>query len=102
MRNFYKIITKNTFETAILLKENFDQFKNTSVEEIEDKLSSITNGLIFEEERTKVNPLIRLTLPFAFLLYLLMLITLPIKFILTGTWSYRSKFLTNWFNSLNF
>ena len=56
----------------------------------------------YHEVETPVNPLIRLTLPFAVLLLLGTIVSSPIKFIITGSWSYdiTDSVVYNWFKSL--
>lgn len=57
----------------------------------------------YTEEQTPVKPLIRLTLPFAIILMILMLICSPILFIITGNWKYpltKDNRILNWFRSL--
>jgi hypothetical protein len=54
-------------------------------------------------EETPVNPLIRLTLPFALLLWALMFLSLPLVFLITGKWGYplgNNNRVFNWFQAL--
>ena len=54
-------------------------------------------------EETPVNPLIRLTLPFALLLWALMFLSLPLVFLITGKWGYplgEKNRVFNWFQAL--
>ena len=49
--------------------------------------------------------LVRLSMPFAFITFIIMLITSPIHFFITGRWEYRLKSngkLMNWFNAVGF
>jgi hypothetical protein len=45
---------------------------------------------------------IRLTMPLGLLLIFLMLITSPIKFMITGTWGYRIEWISNWLGAMGF
>lgn len=83
-------------------KRVFPELKNVSSEEMADRFIEL--GLdYFTEEKIPTNPLIRLTLPFALLTMLLMLIGLPITFLITGDWGYNlnnKNLLLNWFRML--
>jgi hypothetical protein len=61
-------------------------------------------GLEFYAEKLTPVPFwVRLTLPFALILMLLMLIVVPINFLVTGKWSYslgEKNRILNWFKSL--
>jgi len=54
----------------------------------------------YTEEETPVKWWIRLTLPLAFILLVIMCILLPVNFIITGNWGYKFRFknrILNWF-----
>ena len=57
----------------------------------------------YTEILTPVKPFVRITLPFAILLLLIMIIGMPILFLITGSWKYplsdKSK-IYNWFREL--
>jgi len=83
-------------------RETFPELNRVSSEEMCDRWRSL--GIDFyTEEKTDVKWWIRLTLPFAIILFILMLIGLPFVFIITGKWSYsnseKSRIL-NWFRQL--
>jgi len=84
-------------------KKVFPELKHISSEELADRFIKL--GLdYFTEIETPVKPLIRLTLPFALLVMLLMLMFLPINFIITGRWGYSlndKNVLLNWFRMLH-
>lgn len=57
----------------------------------------------YYEEKTPINFWTRLTLPFALIIMILMFISLPLTFIVTGQWGYSlgsKNRLYNWFKSL--
>ena len=57
----------------------------------------------YNEKQTKVKPFVRLTLPFAIVLMILMLLSLPLVFLFTGNWHYphtKKDRILNWFRSL--
>lgn len=83
-------------------KEIFPELNKISSEEMRDRFIDL--GIDFyTEKQTPVKPLIRLTLPFAIILMILMLICSPILFIITGNWKYpltKDNRILNWFRSL--
>lgn len=83
-------------------KKVFPELKNISSEELCDRWQEL--GIEFySKEQAVVNLWFRFTLPFAIILFILMFITLPIKFLITGTWSYNlseKNIILNWFRSL--
>lgn len=57
----------------------------------------------YTEEKTPVPIWLRLTMPFAFIVMLLMLIGTPINFLITGNWGYslgEKNRLLNWFRAV--
>lgn len=57
----------------------------------------------YTEKRTPVSFWTRLTMPFAFIVMLLMLIGIPINFLISGNWGYSltdRNFLHNWFRAV--
>ena len=83
-------------------QETFPELSKISSEEMADRLQSL-NMDFYYVEKTPVNPLIRLTIPFALLLFVLMFISLPFLFIITGQWGYslgKKNRVHNWFKSL--
>lgn len=101
MSNFWKIEKKDYYWTAIELKKYLPQLKSSSVDDIVDDLRGSGLGVIKQSSVPK--PFwIRLTLPFGILFFIVLIITLPIKFMITGTWGYKCQWLTNWFKALGF
>lgn len=83
-------------------RETFPELSKVDNEELADRFINLKLDF-YTEVKSPVQPIIRLTLPFALLLMLLMLLFTPIKFIFTGTWGYsisRKPRLLNWFRSL--
>lgn len=83
--------------------EQFPELSRVGREELDSKFTNL--GLDFyAEEEVPVTTLTRLTLPFAVILYALMFIFIPIKFLITGTWRYSlnksNPRILNWFRSL--
>lgn len=84
-------------------KETFPELNNLSSEELCERW--LVLGVDFYTEKQKpVKWYIRLTLPIAMLVWLGMFITLPIHFILYGTWGYslgKNNYIYNWFSQLH-
>lgn len=82
--------------------KTFPELSHIDDEEMCDRLIEL--GLDFyTEEKTPISAWIRLTLPFAFVLMLLMLFFIPFNYIITGHWGYRlgeKNRILNWFKSL--
>lgn len=101
MSNFWKIKKKSYWDTAIVLQKRLPWLKNVSVTDIEDHLRGTQLG--FVEEKSTPRPYwVRLSLPFALILMLILYVTLPIKFMITGTWNYKWNWLSNWFKAIGF
>lgn len=84
------------------LKQVFPELNKLSSEELCERFIELKLDF-YHEEKTPVNLWVRLTLPFALILYVLMYISLPFKFLITGIWYYdirgNNKIL-NWFRML--
>ena len=83
-------------------KKVFPELNQISSEELCDRFVDL-NIDFYYEEKTTVSFWIRLTLPFAILLFLLMILALPIRFLIVGEWSYslgEKNILLNWFRAL--
>lgn len=84
------------------LREVFPELKKISSEELCDRFIDLKLDF-YTEEKTKVKLITRLSLPFALIMYLLMLIYLPINFIISGKLGYGfndKNYIYNWFKSL--
>lgn len=83
-------------------KRVFPELSKLSSEELCDRLIDLDMEFYYSKP-TSVNPLIRLTLPFALVCMLLMFLGLPIVFIFTGHWGYslgEKNPILNWLRSL--
>lgn len=83
-------------------KKIFPEISKVKSEELADRFAELNLDFYYEEQ-TPVSFWTRLTLPFAIILFLLMFISLPIVFLLTGKWSYplnEKNRILNWFRSL--
>ncbi len=91
-----------TFERIPEFRRKFPELKNVSHEELCDRFSEL--GMDFyTKEKTKVNKYIRITLPFALILWVIMFILLPINYMIFGRWGYslgEKNYILNWFKSL--
>lgn len=86
------------------LKETFPELNEISDEDLYDRFIALKIQF-YKTKEVPVNNLIRLTLPFAAILSILMLVSLPFVFILTGNWYYTNTnttnaFILNWFRQL--
>ena len=83
-------------------REIFPELNKVSSEDMCDRWIELGFDF-FTDEKTPVNVWMRLTLPFAIVLMLLMIIGLPFAFLVTGKWSYplgEKNRILNWFRSL--
>lgn len=101
-RKLKRVWSHNDMNYIPKFRETFPELKKVSSEEMCDRWQDL--GIDFyTEEKTQVKTLTRLTLPFAFVLMVLMLIALPLVFIITGKWSYpfgKKNRIHNWFRAL--
>ncbi|WKW47277.1 hypothetical protein P3875_04215 [Myroides sp. JBRI-B21084] len=101
-RKLKRVWSHNDINYLPKFRETFPELQKITSDELYERFKNL--GLDFyTEEKTNVRPLIRLTLPFALVLMLLMLIWLPFNFLITGNWNYgngdKSRIL-NWFREL--
>ena len=85
-------------------EEIFPELKNVSNEEMVDRFRKLGIEFYTTEEKP-VSLLVRLSMPFAFITFIIMLMTSPIHFFITGRWKYRLKSngkLMNWFDAVGF
>jgi hypothetical protein len=84
------------------LREVFPELSKIDSEELADRFHELKLDFYYEEQKP-VKWFVRITLPFGLTLMLLMLIALPLKFIITGTWQYslgKNNRILNWFKAL--
>ena len=83
-------------------KNTFPELQKLSSEELANRFIELKMDFYYEE-KTPVSSWIRLTLPFALITMLLMIVGLPIVFCITGKWGYslgNKNRLLNWFRAL--
>jgi hypothetical protein len=83
-------------------REAFPELSKVSDQELGRAFKNLKVKFYYLEE-TPVSPLIRLTLPFALVLYALMFLSLPLVFLITGKWVYslgKKNRVYNWYKSL--
>ena len=102
-RKLKRVWSHNDMNYIPKFREVFPELNNVSSEEMCDRWRTL--GVDFyTEERSEVNAWVRLTLPFALILLILMFVGLPFVFFITGKWSYyygdKSR-IANWFRSLS-
>lgn len=101
MKFYWNLQKKDDYFVAIELKRVIPQLKNVDIDVLTDNLRS-SDLECYNTTKTKVGLLLRLTMPFALLTGMLLFIFMPINFMLTGSWGYKSRKLNNWFRSLGF
>lgn len=89
------------FWAAMQLKRQIPELESYDTDHLQHYLMG-SKLVFFEEVKKPVPKLIRLTLPFALLLMLLMTISLPVNFMVTGSWGYGNNKIHNWFKMLGF
>lgn len=101
-RKLRRVCSHNEMNYIPNFRKAFPELNQISTKEMANRFISL--GMDFyTETNTPVNPLIRLTLPFAIIVLILMLIALPIVFLFTGSWTYshtKNDKILNWFRSL--
>ena len=83
-------------------KEVFPEVSKLSSEELCDRFIDLKMDF-YHQELVPVGRAVRLTLPFAVILMVLMFAFIPIKFMITGKWWYdikKGERIYNWFTSL--
>lgn len=83
-------------------REIFPELNKLTSEELYERWLLLEIDFYTENYET-VKPWIRITLPFAIILMAVMIITSPIKFIITGIWHYnfsKKNYIYNWFKQL--
>lgn len=85
-------------------KETFPELKDISSEDLADRFRGL--GIEFYTAERKPTPLlIRLTMPFAFTVFVVMIALSPLHYLATGRWRYRladNSKLMNWFEAVGF
>lgn len=85
-------------------QEVFPELNHISSEELADRFREL--GIEFyTTERKPVSPFVRLTMPFAFIVGVILILSIPIHYFITGRWKYSLKSnakLMNWFEAVGF
>ena len=101
-RKLRRVWSHNSYSYIPKFQETFPELRNVSYEDMCDRWQSLKIDFYTEEE-TDAKWWVRLTLPLALIVVILMLIGLPFHYIFTGKWSYslgdKSRVL-NWFRSI--
>jgi hypothetical protein len=86
---------------ASILRNRIPELKEIDSEKLKHCLMTTRPQMEYYEVAAKpVKFWVRLTLPFAIIAALLMIVFMPFTFIFTGQWGYSDKFGYNWFKSL--
>ena len=101
-RKLKRVWSNNDMNYIPKFRETFPELNKIDSEELADRFQKLDIEF-YTEKKSKVHPLVRLTLPFALVLMLLMFAFIPIKFIITGEWYYglsEENRILNWFRQL--
>ena len=83
-------------------RETFPELNKVSREELCNRWIALGIEFYTEEEK-EINSWIRITLPLALIVWVLMFVSLPFKYMATGVWGYNignKGFVYNWFAAL--
>lgn len=101
MAIYWKVKKLDYFSVALELKNRIPELKKIDCEIIADKLRG-SNLEFYKTVEMETPFFIRLTLPFAVIFFLLLLIFMPINYFITGEWGYKIEWFKNWMNKLGF
>lgn len=96
---FWRLKRENYYNTASELQKRIPELKKVDVEIITSHLRG-SNLDFYKQEKKPIKLGIRLTLPFALIVMLILIILTPINYLITGRWSYRMLWLLNWLKAL--
>lgn len=101
-RKLKRVWSHNNANYIPKFRETFPELNKVSSEEMCDRWIEL--GVEFYTvEKTPVNFLMRLTLVFAVILFILMILGLPFAFLIRGKWGYplgEKSRIYNWFKAL--
>lgn len=83
-------------------KDEFPELEKIDREELANRFRRLKMDFYYEKKEP-VTLITRLSLPFALITMLMMILFLPINFILSGQWGYKlgkKNVIYNWFKSL--
>ena len=101
-RKLKRVWSHNQYCYIPKFQETFPELRNVSYEDMCDRWRSLKIDF-YTEEKTEAKWWVRLTLPIAFTLYILMFMWIPFLYIFTGKWGYslgHNSRVLNWFRSL--
>ena len=101
MKMFWNLKRMDYYIAACSIKDAIPELKKVDVDHICDHLRG-TDMEFYYSEKKKTPFYIRLTMPFAIIAAVLMLLFMPVKYIITGTWGYQWQWLINWFRAVGF
>jgi len=90
------------FSNISAFTKEFPELSDIDNDEIICRLKAL-GWRFYTVDTQKVPWYIRITLPFAITLFLLMFLSLPLHFMITGRWKYKysnKNFMVNWFRML--
>ena len=99
MKFYSNLKRESEFYAARDLKNIFPELNKLNSDEIENRLRK-SDIEIFTETKRPVKWWIRLTLPFAVIVWIILFVGLPITFIVRGEWGYKIDRIMNWFKQL--
>lgn len=101
-RKLKRVWSHNDMEYIPRFRETFPELNQVSSEELCNRWCDL--GIEFYTQEKKPVPVwIRFTLPFALIMILLMFLSLPVVFLITGKWGYgfnEKNWVYNWFKML--
>lgn len=101
MAFYYRLKRKSDLDVAKQLRQAFPELKKMLIVEIEERLSELDFDF-YQDEKLKTSLLVRLTIPFALVVMVVLIAVMPINYMITGRWGYKWEWLSNWFRSLGF
>lgn len=86
------------------IKNQFPELKNLSSETMCDRLDQLGIDVYYEQKGNRApSVIVRLTLPFAIITFVLLLLLKPVNYLITGNWYYNMRYfapIVNWLISL--
>lgn len=101
-KKLHRISTHGYVNYIPNFKETFPELSKLTSEELSDRFEQL-NLEFYTEEKKPTPALIRITLPLAVVVIIIMVIGLPIRFMITGRWGYsfgKSNIIHNWLRAL--
>lgn len=100
---YKKIYIKEDYDFYESFKKKFPELEKVSSEELQNRFYEL-GVYLYQKERIYTSFWLRLTMPFAFILMVLMYILSPINYFITGSFYYDLKednILLKWFRVVN-